>query len=588
MSANHATPTLSAPAGATAFPDIPHPMPPTNHSDLDRAVSVLASQRQAWIDVSSGQRAELIDALLPLVERAAPAWVQAACRAKDLLPDTHQSGEEWLTGPYITARNLRLLARSLRDIHRSGVPRLPGRPELRNGRVVAPVFPTDAYDRLLFLGYRAEVWMQRQVTLENLPDYMAAAYHDPRPAGRVCLVLAAGNVSSIAPTDVFYKLFVESQVVLLKMNPVNEYLGEHFEQMLAPLIDKGVLRIVYGGREEGKYLCQHPGIDTIHVTGSDKTHDAIVFGDDPQAEQRRRLRQPLLTKPISSELGNVSGVIIVPGQWRPSDIRFQAENLASMLANNAGCNCNATRVIVTHKAWPQRQELLEAICHCLARVPLRKAYYPGARQQFQLFHDVHPDARCCGADTRVDRLPWLFITDVAPDRDHEICFTTEPFCSVMSETALAADSPAEFVRRATGFVNDRLWGTLNASVVVHPRTLREAPIQEAVDNAIADLRVGTVALNHWAGVSYALCSTTWGAFPGHELHDIQSGRGVVHNTYMFDAVEKSVLYGPFRPFPKPPWFVFHRSPHKLGPKLVAFECRPAPWRLPGVFRYALR
>jgi hypothetical protein len=220
-------------------------------------------------------------------------------------------------------------------------------------------------------------------------------------------------------------------------------------------------------------------------------------------------------------------------------------------------------------------------------VPLRKAYYPGARQQFQLFHEAHPEARSCGADTRVDRLPWLFITDVASDRADEICFTTEPFTSVMSETSLEADSTADFVRRATSFINDRVWGSLNASLIVHPQTVQDPAVREAVDSAIEALRVGTVAVNHWAGLSYALCSTTWGAFPGHELHDIQSGRGVVHNTYMFDAAEKSVLYGPFRPFHKPPWFVFHRSPHRLGPKLVAFECRPAPWRLPGVIRYAL-
>ena len=47
------------------------------------------------------------------------------------------------------------------------------------------------------------------------------------------LVLGAGNVSSIPATDTISKVFQEGQVVLLKMNPVNEYLGPIFERLFA-------------------------------------------------------------------------------------------------------------------------------------------------------------------------------------------------------------------------------------------------------------------------------------------------------------------------------------------------------------------
>jgi len=67
----------------------------------------------------------------------------------------------------------------------------------------------------------------------------------------------------------------------------------------------GVLRIVSGGAQIGAYLVGHELVTDIHVTGSDKTHDAIVFGvvrwRSPQGDQ-----QPLVTKPLSAELGNVS------------------------------------------------------------------------------------------------------------------------------------------------------------------------------------------------------------------------------------------------------------------------------------------
>ena len=51
---------------------------------------------------------------------------------------------------------------------------------------------------------------------------------------------------------------------------------------------------------------------------------------------------------------------------------------------------------------------------------------------------------------------------------------------------------------------------------------------------MADLRYGTVSVNHWAAVGYGLVITPWGAFPGHTRPDIQSGTGSVHNTLMFD------------------------------------------------------
>ena len=54
---------------------------------------------------------------------------------------------------------------------------------------------------------------------------MAAFYRERGPHGGVALVLGAGNVNSIPPLDALYRLIARGQVVLLKMNPVNDYLG---------------------------------------------------------------------------------------------------------------------------------------------------------------------------------------------------------------------------------------------------------------------------------------------------------------------------------------------------------------------------
>ena len=92
--------------------------------------------------------------------------------------------------------------------------------------------------------------------------------------------------------------------------------------------------------------------------------------------------------------------------------------------------------------------------------------------------------------------------------------------------------------------------------------------------SIADLKYGTVSVNHWPALGYVWGTPTWGAFPGHDCHDIQSGVGTTHNALMFDRPEKSVLYGPFRIWPKPPWFVTNRRAHKILSRCVRLEASP--------------
>ena len=550
-------------------------------SIFDQAIQELDNRRVDWTGRSLAEKIQLIDETLPRIQQVASDWVAAGTKAKGTDFESPLAGEEWLTGPYITARNLRLIRQSLRDIDQVGTPQLPGRPYVQAGQVVAPVFPTDRYDQLMSYGYKAAVWMKPGIQLSELTNTMGLS-KNTKSHGNLCLILGAGNVSSIAPTDAFYKLFVENQVVLLKMHPVNKYLGNIFEKALQPILNCGALRIVYGEKEEGTYLCHHPSVDEIHITGSDKTHDAIVFGEGQTGHQQKESCRPLLKKPITSELGNVSGVIIMPGSWRKRDLHFQAENIAATLVNNASCNCNTTRVIITHRDWNQREDFLNAIRQQLGQIAPRKAYYPGTHERFNQFTDAHPEAEHFG-HVAADELPWTLISGLNAENRDDPCFTTEPFCPVMAETPIVGDDIDDFLDQAVHFVNDTLWGTLSASIIVDPKTQRNAKTNQAIERAISQLRVGTVAVNHWAGVSYAMNSTTWGAFPGHELSDIRSGRGVVHNTYMFSEPEKSVLRGPFRPPMTPPWFPSHRQPHRLGPKLVAFECHPSIFRLPGIF-----
>ena len=286
---------------------------------------------------------------------------------------------------------------------------------------------------------------------------------------------------------------------------------------------------------------------------------------------------------LTSELGCVTPVIVVPGAWSEKQLAFQARSIATMQTNNAAFNCNSAKVIVTWAGWRQRRRFLEHLENALATTPTRTAYYPGSDRSYETFLDAHPEARQFGSGDD-GHLPWAFAKNVSSSRDDEPAFADEIWGPVSVETAIEAEERAEFLPRAVAFANDRLWGTLSCGLIVDGKTARALDVE--LDRAIADLRYGSVAINLWPGVSYGLGSTTWGAFPGHTLDDVGSGIGVVHNTRLFDRPQKSVIRGPFVIRPKPAWFAGHKQAHTVGRLLTRFEANPKLSKLPAITRAA--
>jgi aldehyde dehydrogenase (NAD(P)+) len=300
---------------------------------------------------------------------------------------------------------------------------------------------------------------------------------------------------------------------------------------------------------------------------------------------------PLLKIPISSELGNVSPVAIVPYTYSDDELAFQARNVATMVANNASFNCNAAKMLITSRDWPQREQFFQLIGKYLDRFPTRKAYYPGALDRYAALVDGrgrverHGQADDTGDGPR--RLPWTLIRDVDATAKTDPLFDTEPFCALLSETTVGSADPVEFLASATRFMNDTLWGTLNACIIIHPRLERDATVGGALDRSIVDLRYGTVAINHWPALGYAIGSTPWGGHPSASLKNIQSGLGWVHNTFMLGGIDKAIVRGALRVRPTPVWFYDNRKASALGPRLIDMESSPSWLKLPGVLLRAL-
>lgn len=551
---------------------------------LDNALEALQGQARAFARLPIRDKRTLLRRTMDGVLGGAETWVADGLRAKDLPPE---EGEEWLTGPVPTMRNLRLLAETLKRIEK-GKGAIEGRRIRRGttGRTEVDVFPTDRIDAALFAGFRIVERMQEGLSAGVVRDRAGSFYAQRDPEGGVALILGAGNVSSIPPMDALYKLFAEGLVCVVKMNPVNEWVGPHLERAFQPFIDGGFLRIVYGGADVGRYLVEHPIVADIHITGSDATHDLIVWGPPgPERDQRKRERNPVLKKRITSELGNVSPVAIVPAKYTSSELSFLSRNIAAMVTNNASFNCNAAKMLITAKQWPQRDRLLTLIGEALSKTPTRRAYYPGAFQRYEMLTAGRDRQTYGPADE--ERIPWTLIAGVDANEASEPLFSTEPFCGLLSETQLESDEPAEFLERTTTFMNDRLWGTLNAMIVVPPKLERSSEVGAALDRAIDTLRYGTVALNHWPALVYATASPAWGGHPSAQLEDIQSGLGWVHNTYLLEGIEKSVMRAPFTVFPKPVWFNDHQRVAHMGRRLLQMEYAPSWRKVPGLVGQAL-
>lgn len=568
--------------GSAAIPEAKHRIEPTSRSALDEALAILEDRKQEWVALDIEERVDFLEQLRTGTVAVAERWAHASVEGKGMTLGSAEEGEEWMAGPATVLRNITLLITSLRDIADHGLPQTPKPAYARpDGQVVAPVIPADAWDGLLFQGFTAEIWMEPGVTLADLPENQAEFYREKSLKGKVALVLGAGNVASIGPMDALYKLFVEGQVVLLKMNPVNEYLGPLIDEAFASLRERGFFRVVYGGAAEGEYLGQHEFIEEIHVTGSDKTHDAIVFGVGEEGQRRKAASDPRNERRLTCELGNVSPIIVVPGPWSKKDLDFQGVNIASTIVNNSGFNCTATRVIIQHEAWDKREALLASLRNAFLRASDSSPYYPGAEERQKSFLKHHPDADQFGTEGE-GRVPWTLIHHLDHRDAEEICFNVESWCGQTSETAIPAESVVEYIDRAVEFCNERVWGTLACSIIVHPKSLKDPAVEEAVERAIAKLRYGAVAVNHWSGLNYAMVTPTWGAFPGHTMDDIRSGQGVVHNTYMFDRPQKSVMRGPFRVWPKPAWFIDNKNADVIGKRMTYFNADPSLVRLPGL------
>jgi len=175
---------------------------------------------------------------------------------------------------------------------------------------------------------------------------------------------------------------------------------------------------------------------------------------------------------------------------------------------------------------------------------------------------------------------------------------TEVFTSALGVMYIEAQNAETYLIEAIKWANDTLYGTLGGNIIIHPATIR-AMGRKRFEEIIAEFRYGAIAINAWSGLAFLVTACPWGGFAGATLQNVQSGVGTVHNTFMLENVERTVIEAPFRPFPRnllsggmsllprPPWFVSNKRQHHIGRLLTRFQHKPSWFKLPRIFFHAL-
>ena len=558
---------------------------------LDAALADLVEGAAGWAAMPLAQRAALLGATHAAMAAHAQRWATTARDIKGLESGSPLVGEEWISGPYAALAGVGTLAQSVAALAAGTSPiagiatgTAPG------NRVTIPVLPHTAYEALLLHGFRAEIWLKPGVTAAEAVKKAGLGELTPQLSGGVGLVLGAGNITSIPPLDVLYEIVAHNRAVILKLNPIMAGMMNVYLAALEPLVTAKMLRIVQGGAAEGGYLAHHASVGHVHITGSAATHDVVVWGPGADGAARKAAKTPLLSKPITSELGGVAPIIVLPSTWTKRDLRYQAEHVATMRLHNGGYNCIAGQIVVLSADWPQTAEFLAELRSALERTPGRKAWYPGSDGRVSNAAACYPNAQKLATGTRL-------LVDITADDDATYLETTETFSPVLGVIELPGSGQA-FLDDAVATVNRDFLGTLGANLIADPSVIKK--LGAGFRQAIAALEYGTIAINAWTGVGFLTSTASWGAFPGHTIDDVQSGIGVVHNALLIDSPERTVVTGPFRPFPrsfahgefalfpKPPWFVTARSAQRTGELLAGFAAKPSWLKMPGIFVSAFR
>ncbi|MGD2270420.1 MAG: aldehyde dehydrogenase family protein [Desulfobacterales bacterium] len=502
-------------------------------------VANISQNKTKWKELAYGSKLAYLKSIQNNLERYAKRFTDRQTRSRGAIPGGptfNIEGGAWVTGPIFLGAAVHTLIDTYSLLAKNGsYPRAAKERRRFDGQVIKTVFPRCTRDKMLYPGFKAEIWFEKGAKGSQ-------GYVYEKSKGGCCAVFGAGNYE--APIDVMTKMFVENKVVIFKQNPVNQLVGGVLKKIFKDLIEDGYLHIFAGNGDLGKKILSHPDITDAVLTGGKDTYNKIVWGATSEEQERNKKRNhKVFNKRLDAELGGVTPMIIVPGKWTQKEIEHQASQISATKHGNGGHACISPQVVIVDDDRPQKNLFLNRLRHYLAEAPTEVCYYPGGMKNYEKFRMVYPQAQILGQKKNYfdKQLNPLFIPEV---EDDSLALKEEVFTLVLAQTSIKGTGadPLKFLNRAVDFCNKKVFGDLGCSVIVDPRTARR--IGSGLDDCIAKLEYGIIGVNAWSGMIAIFPQLSWGAFTGNSAWNIESGVGQLNNAYMFDQIEKSVLWTP--------------------------------------------
>jgi len=526
--------------------------------DIDRNISKLRVNSAEFLNLDKANLISMLEQTVDNIKTISYYWASLSSEKKGHLTKSKE-GEEWIGGPFSCIYALQYFIEYLQNDNGLDISKYDETTKSYK------VFPTKNIEKLIFPFLEGEIRFGKNLNFNQINEYRGFANRFINNKPKITLILGAGNVSSIPVLDALFHMIAHKSVIYIKLNPVNDYLLPIFTQVFEPFISRGYMIITEGDMEASKYLTEHEGFQHTHLTGSNYTYENIVYGRTLSVKERSlKTLAKINKKPITTELGNVTPIIVHPGNWSRAEIRHQAKKIVTAKLNNSGFNCIAAQVIVMPKHWKHTDKLKRDIKYYLKKVGDTTSYYPGANENL---NDLLQTENYEQINNLSCNTPFL-VTDLDLEKEYG---NKEVWSTALYFQELPYSTYENFCSKAVDYVNNELWGNLGVTVLI--KNHNKKTNQDILNTYIEELKYGTVAINEWSALGFVIPTLPWGGHPGNKDNDIQSGQGYVHNALLFESPQKGIVYSRFRlsPLIDPPWFVTNKKAHRIFKHLTYYQ-----------------
>lgn len=359
------------------------------------------------------------------------------------------------------------------------------------------------------------------------------AYKEKCKKGSVSLVLGAGNQNFLTIIDIFQRVFIYNECVLIKLHPLREFLCHPYYELLKPLIEENIVHIIKDfGVDFTKQIILDPLINHIHFTGSESTYKAI---------------QETLTKEnkicqVTAELGCVTPWIVFPGDFSLKELKNIAKQLINAKKTNGGSNCITPQLLILPENWSQIDTFLEYVKNEAETQMTVPCYYPNSILTKHEFQSIYKESsyiissnNCLQEPNEDDELLIINYGPIENKKTNTMCLEKEAFGQVLVIASIKNKDINTYTDNVIYTLNsDQIYGSLSCSLFF-PKDIPKKLINKCISN----INYGTIAINIWSlfGYTAATLGGTWGGY----YKNLQSGRGRIGNLFENPEVTKTII-----------------------------------------------